>query len=383
MINWAYLYQQLLMLLLSGAVATVGYGVLGLVRLPGRDAWWRRCLELPLLAGVLFSLGAHFGDTMSSGGLLPPALFPWTVGIGLAFYWMAVWWPLLILLRRSRIEVSRGRKLCVALAITMMLGAVYSVFVEPMFLEVDRRELVFQEVGAREIRVAHVSDTQLIALGPREKEVVSAINAFEPHLIIFSGDYIAGPHDEATEIAAMRWILSNLRASHGIFATTSDSDTERQRQLIFEDLPVTYLLNKSTTVDVEGVRVRVGGLNHLAPRWSRMAKGSQPDELFLVACHTPDHAEETDRLVPDADAYLCGHTHGGQVQVPFFGPLVTMTTAPRHVAAGGVFETTGGMPLLLSRGVGVEGDYAPRFRFWCRPHIFLLTLRGESPPPRR
>ena len=85
----------------------------------------------------------------------------------------------------------------------------------------------------------------------------------------------------------------------------------------------------------------------------------------------------------DADLYLCGHTHGGQVQVPFFGPLVTMTSAPRHVAAGGVFETSTGMSLALSRGVGMEGDYAPRFRFNCRPHVFLLTLRGETAGPRR
>jgi predicted MPP superfamily phosphohydrolase len=200
---------------------------------------------------------------------------------------------------------------------------------------------------------------------------------------VFSGDYIAGPHGEDVEIAAMRWILSELRASHGIFATNSDSDDERQRQLILQDLPVRYLLNKSETVEVEGVRVRVGGLNHTTPRWSRMAEGSHPDELFVVACHSPDHAEETSRLIPDADLYLCGHTHGGQVQVPFFGPLATACDAPRHVAAGGVFETSTGMPLLLSRGVGMEGDYAPRFRFWCRPHVFLLTLRGEPSSPRR
>jgi predicted MPP superfamily phosphohydrolase len=110
-----------------------------------------------------------------------------------------------------------------------------------------------------------------------------------------------------------------------------------------------------------------------------MAAGAGREELFLVACHTPDHADEVGRRVPEADLYLCGHTHGGQVQVPFFGPLVTMCESPRHVAAGGVFATSTGLPLLLSRGVGMEGDYAPRFRFHCRPHVFLLTLRGAEP----
>ena len=56
----------------------------------------------------------------------------------------------------------------------------------------------------------------------------------------------------------------------------------------------------------------------------------------------------------------------------------TILLAVVLVAAGGLFHTSAGMPFLVTRGVGMEGDYAPRFRFNCRPHIFLLTLRGPA-----
>ena len=375
--NWAYLYQQLIVLVISGALTAVVLTVFGVLGFGSRSRWWRLCLEYPVIAAGLFVLGIRAGH-LSLPPVIPTSLFPWTVGVGLAFYWMAVWWPLRVWRRRDELYSSRGGQMTLALAVISVLGAGYAVFIEPRALEIEERTLLFDELGEREVRIAHISDTQLIGLGPREKALVDAVNDFRPHMIIFSGDYIAGTQDEEVAIEAMRWILSRLRSSHGMFGVNSDSDNERQRGLMFEGMPFTYLLNKSVTLDVEGVRFRIGGLNHTLPRWSRMTRGSSPEEMFIVTCHLPDHAEETGRQAPDVDLYLCGHTHGGQVQVPFFGPPVTMSTVDRHIAAGGIFKTSTGMTMALSRGVGMEGDYAPRFRFNCPPHVFLLTLGGRD-----
>ena len=102
-------------------------------------------------------------------------------------------------------------------------------------------------------------------------------------------------------------------------------------------------------------------------------------KLYLVACHQPDLAQDCKERIPEADVFFCGHTHGGQLQVPFYGPLITLTKRiSNRVAAGGVFTTTNGMLMLLSRGVGMEGEYAPRFRINCRPHCFLVTMRATE-----
>lgn len=372
--NWVYLGQQLLVALLSGALATVCLLAAGRMRKGGAGSLW---IEFLALALGLFLVGM-FCEPLGYGALLPNLEFPWTVGVAMAFYWMAVWWPLRVVLRRGALRRTAAGKMTLAGAAACVGGALYSVFVEPYLLEGEPRELVLAEIKGRPIRVAHVSDTQAVGLGPREEAFIEAVNAFDPHFIVFTGDYIAGIAGEDAAIEAMRSVFSRLETRHGIFATRSDCDNDEHRARIFEGFDITYLNNTSTTIEVEGVRVRIAGLDHDEPDYEAIAAGAQPDELFLVGSHWPDHAEEVSRRIPEADAYFAGHTHGGQIQIPGLGPPITMCDSPRHIAAGGVFETDRGMPYFVTRGIGSEGDYAPRFRFNCRPHLFLLTLRGEK-----
>ena len=63
-----------------------------------------------------------------------------------------------------------------------------------------------------------------------------------------------------------------------------------------------------------------------------------------------------------------------QIVLPFLGPPLTLTTLPRRYAAGGLTEYRG-IPLHVSRGVGMERGSAPQVRFLCPPEICLLTIR--------
>jgi predicted MPP superfamily phosphohydrolase len=74
-----------------------------------------------------------------------------------------------------------------------------------------------------------------------------------------------------------------------------------------------------------------------------------------------------------ADLLLAGHTHGGQVRLPVFGPLLTFSTVPKAWASGRTELSTGGT-LLVSRGIGMERMQAPRLRFNCRPELLMVTL---------
>ena len=380
--NPGYLLQQAIVVSIAAAVGT-GL-VLALRWPPGlrQRALLRAWLELPLGFAALWFLGTEC-RMLGYARWLPGRVMPSFVAIGQAFWWLALWWPLRALYVSRRPQGDRPAGLAMrsariglrGTAIAGMLLATWAMVIEPQWLEEDHRELELEDVVKTPIRLVHVTDTQLIAFGPREAHLIEVINRFEPHLIVFSGDYITSIVTEEPAIAAMRKILSGLRASHGIFATTSDSDSERQRQKIFSGLGIQYLLNRSVCVDVEGTTVRVGGINHFAPRYERTRGAAQDCELVIIACHSPDHYAKASEHIPQMDLYLCGHTHGGQVQIPGFGPLITMCRAPRRVAAGGVFNEFGRAPLLLSRGVGMEGNYAPRIRLFCRPHVFLLTLR--------
>lgn len=70
---------------------------------------------------------------------------------------------------------------------------------------------------------------------------------------------------------------------------------------------------------------------------------------------------------------LAGHTHGGQVQLPWFGPPLVLSNVTRAMGAGGLFRL-GESWLCVSRGIGMERNHAPRIRFLCRPELTVLEL---------
>ncbi len=77
-----------------------------------------------------------------------------------------------------------------------------------------------------------------------------------------------------------------------------------------------------------------------------------------------------------ADLMLAGHTHGGQVCLPVLGPLLTPSGSPRSWASGAT-AMPGDRTLVVSRGVGMERQGAPRLRFLCRPELVVIDLKPQ------
>jgi hypothetical protein len=125
-------------------------------------------------------------------------------------------------------------------------------------------------------------------------------------------------------------------------------------------------------------RIRLGGhsLEPYGPdaREVRDRLLDTPDDVITVLlAHRPDTVLG---LPPGSriDLTVAGHTHGGQIVLPGFGPLVTMSDVPRHVARGGLHEVAGN-PIYVSAGVGMERGSAPQVRLFCPPEIGVVTLR--------
>ena len=79
------------------------------------------------------------------------------------------------------------------------------------------------------------------------------------------------------------------------------------------------------------------------------------------------------------DLQLSGHTHGGQVRLPLYGALLTLSAMGKRFEAG--LYRLGEMALYVNRGLGMEGGAAPRVRFLCRPEITVFDLLGRLDPP--
>jgi hypothetical protein len=145
---------------------------------------------------------------------------------------------------------------------------------------------------------------------------------------------------------------------------------------IFDGLDITWLLDQVADVEINKYRITLVGLrctrerSHDVPRLRRLMSQVPDDAFTLLLYHSPD-------LMPEAvdlgvDLYLCGHTHGGQIRLPFIGALVTSSAFWKRYEMGRYEEAK--TTLYVSRGLGMEGMGAPRARFLSPPEIILWTL---------
>jgi predicted MPP superfamily phosphohydrolase len=135
-----------------------------------------------------------------------------------------------------------------------------------------------------------------------------------------------------------------------------------------------WLHDRRTSIEIKGQTLHLVGLPYRDD-----ATGAAAERLLsrirgpgwrILLYHTPDLAEE----VPSADLYLAGHTHGGQIALPFYGALVTLSRHGKRYERG--LRRNGNTLVYVNPGIGVE-PMVP-LRIGVRPEVTLLTL-GARP----
>lgn len=310
----------------------------------------------------------------------------------LAYLWLAVVPAsvgLAILLLSRRGTTARGVSgASVVLGVLMLLPApicAYASLVAPFQLVVERRDvpLAIPALRDSEIRIGVFADLQTDRIGPYEHEAIDRLLAEKPDLILIPGDLFQMPQRRMLKMwPQLRALIDRLEAPFGAFAVLGNIDWPEETARLLDGSPVRLLNNEITTIDVRGVRVEIGGvdLTYSSRSAARVLSGiGRGDaDLSLLIAHLPDVAYAA---APDGriDLIVSGHTHGGQVVIPGFGPLLTLSRVPRRVAAGGLHRVNG-HAIYVSRGVGHERGIAPPIRFFCPPEISILTLRGDTVP---
>jgi predicted MPP superfamily phosphohydrolase len=262
-----------------------------------------------------------------------------------------------------------------------------------------RAEVPVLKPGARPLRVLHVSDLHMTPGQRAKREWVRSLAGLEPDLVIDTGDNLA--HRDA--VAPVLDALGPLLERPGAFVMGSNDYYEptfknparyllsvgeprlSKRRLPAEDLREGLLA--AGWVDLDNARERVKadhreielvGTDDAHIRLDRYADVAGPADpaadLSMAITHAP-YRRVLDSMTADGfPLILAGHTHGGQLRVPFIGALVTNCDLPRRQAKGlSTHEHDGGRAYLhVSAGLGTS-PFAP-VRFACRPEATLLTL---------
>ncbi len=217
------------------------------------------------------------------------------------------------------------------------------------------------------IRIVHLSDLHAESFGERERRALDIVRSAEPDIIVLTGDYTSKRTGLAGTEHARRFV-SELDAPSGIFAVPGNWDSSLGP--LFEGTEVELLEGRSTRVPVRDLDVFIAGTWFDAPP----PPADTSADLAVYLQHSPDFLAEASRA--GYDLYLAGHTHGGQVRIPGFGAVITLSRFWKRYESG--LYRDGDTYLYVNRGLGLEGGWAPRVRLFCRPEVTVLELRPRT-----
>ena len=287
--------------------------------------------------------------------------------------------------------------------VTAAVGAAalgYAGIVERNWFALRRFEIPVLPPGSGPLRVLHISDAHLTPGRKRLQSWIRSLDDLDPHLVVNTGDSIAHPQSVRVFLDSLGPLLDRpgvfVLGSNDLYAPEPFNParyllgpSSRRRRKKEPDLPWEKLRDGMTAagwldLDNQQGQLTAGGLDiavagvhdsHIKrDRYAQVAGRAEAGaDLRLGVMHSPE-PRLLDQFVADGyDLLLAGHTHGGQLCLPWYGTLVTNCGIDRKRARGlHRYPADGQAWLHVSAGLGTS-PWAP-VRFACRPEASLLTL---------
>lgn len=259
--------------------------------------------------------------------------------------------------------------------------------------------------GSDPLRVLHLSDTHMTPDQRRKQQWLQGLADLQPDLVVNTGDNLAHldavpsvlrAYGDLLDVPGVFVFGSNdyfspkrknpIKYLRGGTGVSSDGTLRHEHDLPFDELRAAFtqrgwtdLTNRHDDVDVAGRRLAFVGVDdpHLEYDQLDDVPADESADLAIGVAHAP-YLRVLDRW--NSLGYpliMAGHTHGGQLRIPFYGALVTNCDLDRQRARGlHQHQVDGHEPswLHVSAGLGTS-PYTP-VRFACRPEATLLTLTG-------
>lgn len=281
----------------------------------------------------------------------------------------------------------------VLFALIGMIGlglGVYAALIEPYTLVYTRRRVVFP--FERALRIAVVGDFHVGPFKGRKfvERVVKKTNKLDADLILLVGDFLFDGKASPQPLTP----LKDLKCKYGVYAVLGNHENthvlkhRRQHRQEVQETPLVKVLraagvitlhNETAIVTLDGGKqIALLGIDDL---WSGLddlpkALETLPDNMpSILLCHNPDVILDPESR--QVHLIVSGHTHAGQVRIPWFGSVAPIPQQVGRKYDHGVFKLDEDTNLVITRGVGESG--LP-LRLFSHPEVMVLTtvVPGEA-----
>ena len=265
---------------------------------------------------------------------------------------------------------NAAKRLFLGMGVVLVLIGVDAFWVEPNLLTVTNY-VVQNEKIQKPRRIVLLADIQTDNINRHTRRALRKAAELKPDLLVYAGDYLQHSfwRDYQANIEPFNDLLFDYELD-SIPSIVVEGDAEyrwgNQWHALFEGTNATILDPSDRTLwdDIE-----IMGLTMMDSKEGKVLERVNSKRFSILVGHNPNFALKN----PDADLYLAGHTHGGQVVLPILGPLITFSDLPNSQVSGRT-DWQNGSTLIISQGIGMERYDAPRLRFLCVPEVVVIDL---------
>ena len=268
----------------------------------------------------------------------------------------------------------------VGLHLLVIVTLFYAFWIEPFWIDVSYHQIQSAKIppGTPPLKIVEISDVHMERWTRRDTATLDLITQIQPDLILLAGDYINTDYYDYTAYSDLHRFLKGLHAKYGVFAVQGVVDNYNGTRLQLPDTEVHLLENQSQQLTINGLTFYLVGLSSTSQQtaWdayqlAQVGANIPSDALKFLLYQTPDLAPQA--ASAHYDFYFAGHTHGGQIDLPFYGAVFTHSEFGRKYA-GGLYNIGNDSQMYVTRGLGFEGANLPRARFLARPEISVFSF---------